>query len=371
MKYFKLPDLGEGLQEAEIVEWHINNGDQVEVDQLIVSVETAKAIVEVPSPQTGTIATLFGKPGDIIHVGEPLVEFAGEEQEDTGTVVGEMKTATEEDVEEDYFIIGSGSGGGQSTTRTTPAIRALAKRLAVDLNTVSPTGKHGMITSYDVEKANELQASHGTAEPLKSVRRSMAKAMTKANAEVAQVTIVDDADIHQWRKNEDSTIRLIRAIGVACKAEPALNTWFNGMALSRRLLEQVDLGIAVDTKDGLFVPVLRDVTNRTADDLRQGLNDLQADVKSRKIPPKELQGATITLTNFGTIAGRYATPIVVPPTVAIVGAGVVREEVVAHNGEVTIHPIMPLSVSADHRATTGGEAARFLRALINDLEKNE
>ncbi|MBV1880285.1 MAG: 2-oxo acid dehydrogenase subunit E2 [Pseudomonadales bacterium] len=369
MKYFKLPDLGEGLQEAEIVEWHIDRGNQVEVDQLIVSVETAKAIVEVPSPQTGTIATLFGKPGDMIHVGEPLVEFEGEEQEDTGTVVGEMKTADDNSAENDYFIIGSGSTSTPNTLRATPAIRALAKRLAVDLSTVTATGKHGMISSADVENANKLEASYGAAETLRSVRRSMAKAMTKANDEVPQVSIVDDADIHLWAKNEDPTIRLIRAIGIACQLEPALNVWFNGKALSRRLLEHVDIGIAVDTKDGLFVPVLRDITNRTPDDLRQGINDLQADVKSRKIPPKELQGATITLTNFGTIAGRYATPIVVPPTVAIIGAGVVRDEVIAFNGEIAIHPIIPLSLSADHRATTGGEAARFLKALIIDLEK--
>lgn len=368
MKYFKLPDLGEGLQEAEIVEWHIKNGDQVAIDQLMVSVETAKAIVEVPSPQAGIIASLFGQEGDIIHVGEPLVEFAGEEQEDTGTVVGEMKTAREDNVEEDYFIIG-GSNNAPNRSRTTPAIRALATRLSVDLSTVSATGKHGMITSYDVEKASELQASHGAPEIIKSVRRSMAKAMAKANTEVAQVSIVDDVDIYQWPKDEDPTIRLIRAIGFACQSEPGLNTWYDSKAISRRVLEHVDLGMAVDTKDGLFVPVLRDIANRDATDLRQGLDNLLADVRSRKIPPKELQGATITLTNFGTIAGRYATPIVVPPTVAIVGAGVVRDEVVAYQGEVVIHPIMPLSVSADHGAVTGGEVARFLKALIHDLEK--
>ncbi|MBL4794262.1 MAG: 2-oxo acid dehydrogenase subunit E2 [Pseudomonadales bacterium] len=369
MKYFKLPDLGEGLQEAEIVEWHVKSGDEIEIDQLMVSVETAKAIVEVPSPQQGIIATLFGKAGDIVHVGEPLVEFSGEEQEDTGTVVGEMKTASEDDVEEDHFIIGSGTGHTHNTTRATPAIRALAKRLDVDLSTVSPTGKHGMITLQDVERAHELQDTHGAAELIKGVRRSMAKNMARAHAEVVPVTLMDDADIHQWTAGTDPTIRLIRAIGVACSAEPALNVWFDGNALSRRFLDNVDLGMAVDTKDGLFVPVLRDISNRTATELRKGLDNLMADVKSRTIPPKELQGSTITLTNFGTIAGRYASPIVVPPSVAIVGAGVVREEVVVQQGQMVIHKIMPISISADHRAVTGGEVARFLKALIKDLEQ--
>lgn len=370
MKYFKLPDLGEGLPEAEIVEWHIGPGDTVKTDQVIVSVETAKAIVEVPSPQDGVIQTLFGKVGDIIHTGEPLVEFAGEEQEDQGTVVGQMKQAGNS-VQEDHFIIGSSRKQSSAGIKVTPSIRALAHRLNVDLNTVSPSGNHGLITAEDIEKAHNLQNSHGASEPLKGVRRAMALNMIKAHSEVPQVFICEDADVHLWKKKTDPTIRLIRAIGVACQTEPALNAWFDGNSLSRRVLSHVDLGIAVDTPDGLFVPVLRHVTEREDKDLRKGLDQLRADVRSRTIPPKELQGATITLSNFGTMAGRYANPIVVPPMVAIIGAGAVRDEVVAHGGEVEIHPILPISLSFDHRAATGGEAARFLAALITDLEKKK
>lgn len=370
MKYFKLPDLGEGLPEAEIVEWHIAPGDTVRTDQVIVSVETAKAIVEVPSPQDGVIETLFGKPGDIIHTGEPLVEFAGEKQEDQGTVVGQMKQAGNT-VQEDHFIIGSSRKQTSPGVKVTPAIRALAQRLNVDLNTLSPTGSHGLITAEDVEKAHNLQNSHGASEPLKGVRRAMALNMIKAHSEVPQVFICDDANVHLWKKKTDPTIRLIRAIGVACKAEPALNTWFNGDSLSRRVLNHVDLGIAVDTPDGLFVPVLRNITERNDEDLRNGLDQLRADVRARTIPPKELQGATITLSNFGTMAGRYANPIVVPPMAAIIGAGSVREEVIAYKGEAKVHPILPISLSFDHRAATGGEAARFLAALIGDLEQKK
>ena len=132
-------------------------------------------------------------------------------------------------------------------------------------------------------------------------------------------------------------------------------------------MERVDLGIAVDTPDGLFVPVLRDIRERSLDDLREGLNNMREAVKSRKIPPAEMRGATITLSNFGTMAGRYADPIVVPPMVAIIGAGRRREEVVARDGEAVVHPILPLSVSFDHRAVTGGEASRFLAAMMEDL----
>ena len=131
MKYFKLPDLGEGLQEAEIVEWHIKPGDSIKTDELMVSVETAKAIVDIPSPQDGTIQTLFGDEGDIIHVGEPLMEFAGEQQEDTGTVVGKVETHQSSHISDDDFIIGASNGGTHASQRCTPAVRALAKRMKV------------------------------------------------------------------------------------------------------------------------------------------------------------------------------------------------------------------------------------------------
>lgn len=365
MKYFKLPDLGEGLQEAEIVEWHIQAGDTVSVDQLIVSVETAKAIVDVPSPQAGKIAALFGKAGDLVHIGEPLIEFAGE-NDDSGTVVGKMEMAGD-DILQDHFIIGSAHQESRHGALATPAIRALARRLGVELNDVNGTGKHGLITADDVEKAARLRTDFGDATPLRGVRRSMAKNMAIAHADVAKVCICDDADVHAWHPGNDPTIRLVRAIGNACSKEPNLNAWYDGKAMSLRVIEKVDLGMAVDTPDGLFVPVLRNVTQRSAADLRTGLDLLRADVRARKIPPSEMTGATITLSNFGMLAGRYADPVVVPPMVAIIGAGKIRQEVVAWEGQIVIHAILPLSLSFDHRVITGGEAARFLRALMDDL----
>ncbi len=395
MKYFKLPDLGEGLQEAEIVEWHISPGDTVAVDQIIVSVETAKAIVDVPSPQAGVIAALFGAEGDIIHTNEPLVEYAGENDADTGTVVGVIAEATtgagvkaessnnrnrqgsnknaSQGAEIDQFIIGSAQGGTHNRSFSTPAIRALAKRLNVDINSLKGTGQHQLITIDDVERAHKVTQDFGEEKTLKGVRRVMAKAMTKSQ-EVVKVTIFDDADIHQWYGDQhsvktDPTMRLIRAIGEACKVEPQLNAWFNGDNLSIRIIDNIDLGIAVDTEDGLFVPVLRDINNRSDTNLKQGFDALRKAVKSRKIPPKEMMGATITLSNFGTIAGKYGNPVVVPPMVSILGAGTIHDQVVAFNGDTAIHPIMPLSFSFDHRAVTGGEAARFLKAIMNDLEE--
>ena len=163
----------------------------------------------------------------------------------------------------------------------------------------------------------------------------------------------------------------MRAIAAACVAEPALNAWYDSTQQGRRLHQKIDLGIAVDTEDGLFVPVLRDVGRRSSEDLRQGLDRMRADIKARKIPPEELRGATITLSNFGMLAGRYAAPVVVPPQVAILSTGRVTPRVIAQSGAPTVHRLMPLSLTFDHRVVTGGEAARFLAAVISDLEVTE
>ncbi|ERI52544.1 hypothetical protein N878_18595, partial [Pseudomonas sp. EGD-AK9] len=156
-----------------------------------------------------------------------------------------------------------------------------------------------------------------------------------------------------------------------CAAEPVLNSWFDGKGLSIKRHAQLDLGIAVDTPDGLFVPVLRNVGARSAEDLKAGVARLRADVRARSIPPQEMMGATLTLSNFGTLFGRYANPVVVPPQVAIIGAGGIRDEPVAVDGQVVVHPILPLSLTFDHRAVTGGEAARFLKALVEALQQPE
>ena len=182
-------------------------------------------------------------------------------------------------------------------------------------------------------------------------------------------TVIDEADIDAWSKAADITIRLVQGIATACKAEPSLNAWFNAEAGERRLLNRVDIGIAVDLEGGLLVPVLRNVGERDSADLRAGLDRMRADAAARSIPPEELRGATITLSNFGMIGGRFANLIVVPPQVAIVGAGRIDQRVLVHNGQPAARRVLPLSLTFDHRVVTGGEAARFLVALKSDLER--
>ncbi len=364
MKFFKLPDLGEGLSEAEIVEWHVREGDMIKTDELLVSVETAKAIVEVPAPRDGKIMALFGAPGDLVHVGEPLVEFA--DGEDSGTVVGELKRSRSES--QDDFYAGAVTEADSLTGpyRISPLVKAMAERLEVDWQLLKPA-RGIVVTATDVERAAQAQDRLGQAEVLRGVRRTMARNMEKAHREVVPVSLFDEVDIHDWPQDQDLTMRLVAGIAQACEAEPALNAWFDAQGPSRRLLKDVHIGIAVDMDAGLFVPVLRDVGHRSMADLRRGLNAMREDIRKREIPPAEMQGATITLSNFGMLGGRFATPIVSPPQVAIVGAGEVYERVVQHHSELCARRHLPLSLTFDHRAATGGEAARFLRALKDFL----
>jgi len=359
-RHFTLPDLGEGLEEAEIVAWLVNEGDHVVANQPLVSVETDKAVVEIPSPWSGTIARRFGAKGDLIKVGAALVEYSEGADADTGTIVGEVKLS-----EPAREVEAPGRAKG---LQVLPAIRALARKLDVDLNLVQGSGAGGMITRADVERAGRSLTEAGPAEPLKGMRRAMAQRMALAHAQVVPTTVIDEADIDAWSKDTDITIRLVQAMAAACKAEPSLNGWYNAEAGERRLLTRVDVGIAVDLEGGLLVPVLRNVGERDSADLRTGLNRMRADAAARSIPPEELRGATVTLSNFGMIGGRFASLVVVPPQVAIIGAGRAERRVVVNNDQQVIHRMLPLSLTFDHRAVTGGEAARFLAALKSSLE---
>ena len=476
---FRLPDLGEGLPDATIVEWAVKVGDTIRLDDALVSMETAKAVVDVPSPVSGKVLKLAGEAGDIIETGAVLAEFeidpslpqraegqdtghhhgppkdapgkgvgnqdpapddkvvasseggaiaaddgaqpeakseAGGARADTGTVVGAMQSSDTVHSEQ------ASSAGG---VKAMPAVRALARKLKVDIARVRGTGADGVVTMADVKqaaadgsaapgaaaarsnesapppRAGEYRVSHdtpahdaprragartalsasgkpmrtqppsvsasGQPEPLKGVRRNMARVMADAHAKVVPTTLSDDADIHAWTPGNDVTSRLIRAICVAARAVPALNAWFDGDKLTRTLHPHVDIGIAVDTDDGLFVPALRNADMLDARGVREGINRLRAQVEDRSIPGSELSGYTISLSNFGMFAGRYATPVVVPPCVAIVAAGRGRHQITPVIGGFESHKVIPLSLTFDHRAATGGEAARFLKAMLDDL----
>jgi 2-oxoisovalerate dehydrogenase E2 component (dihydrolipoyl transacylase) len=386
---FNLPDLGEGLPEAEIVSWHVTAGQRVEVDQPLLSVETAKAVVDVPSPYSGNIIRLHAKAGDTVQTGKPLVEFdlpsqaakatdaSAPAQANQGMVVGRMTSRTEEFV--DHAIVGRNRRAfrDRGRVRAAPAVRMLAKRLSVELSACEATGRHGLVSVDDVLARANLGKSQQRspavpgltdADKLRGPRKAMAQSMALSRDEIAMCTIFDDADIDVWKDRGDISIRLVRAIVAGIKAEPALNAWFDPAGPSRKLMEQVHLAIAVDTSDGLIVPVLRDVTSQSATQLRAQLDDIKQRTRARTITPEEMRDYTFTLSNFGTVAGRYATPLVVPPTVAILAAGKLQRDVVAGAKSPEIHVRLPLSLTFDHRCVTGGEALRFLAAVMADLQ---
>ena len=481
IKTFHLPDLGEGLPDATIVEWLVKEGATVRLDDPLVSMETAKAVVEVPSPYSGKLAKVHGGNGDVIVTGAALAEFeidprlpqraeaqstghqhtpagagsktgrngdkvvasdeGGEISSggakpaggDAGTVVSAMQSSDAVHAEQALSV-----GGAKAV----PAVRALARKLGIDLARVAPSGAGGVVTMNDVKQAaasgsaaavsspagrggrpvpvegwraapgegsasaqraaapassSALRApspegrrddqrttlsatgkpvrtsppTHtgalGQPEQLKGMRRTMARVMADSHAQVVPTTIVDDADLHAWQPGNDITVRLLRSLVVACKTVPALNAWFDGANLTRTLHPHVDIGLAVDTDDGLFVPALRNADHLDAGGLRAAVNRVRTQVLDRSIPAGELSGYTIMLSNFGMFAGRYATPVIVPPCVAIIAAGKLRHDVVAVMGSIETHRVIPLSLTFDHRAATGGEAARFLKAMLDDL----
>ena len=375
MSTFKLPDLGEGLAEAEILEWHVQPGDRVLVDQPMVSVETAKAVVEVPVPYSGVVAALHGAVGDIIATGAPLIDF------DSGTVVGSMPMVSEEEYVEPVTLVRERSRG-DARPQAVPLARALAGRLGVDLSTLAGSGRTGLITLDDVlRQANvpapaaanglsvQVDTATSSAEPLRGARRAMAQSMSLSRDQIPGSTVCDDADIHHWQRRGDYTMRLVRALISAWRIEPALNAWFDSANNARILHRYIDLAVAVDTPAGLIAPVMRNIDDKSPDALRAAMMALKQAAHQRSFAPEDLRGFTLMLSNFGTLAGRYGIPLIAPPAVAILGAGKVRQDAVIVADSVAVHRRIPLSLSFDHRVVTGGEACRFLAAVIADLEK--
>ena len=375
MKTFHLPDLGEGLKEAEIVTWHVAEGERVVTDQPLVSVETDKAVVEVPSPRSGIIGSLNAKEGDLIRVGAVLVEYAEEDMPDSGTVVGSIKP--EESPEKESAANEQAASGPEQdflqegSARATPGVRALARRLRIDINDVTPTGRKGNVTASDVNSAGDRLAAGTQGERLRGTRRSMAERMSDAHSRVVPAFAADEADVGGWPDGADITGRVIRAIVVGCQAEPAVNAWFDDRALTVLRHDQVNLGIAVDSEHGLFVPVMQDAGGKSTTELREQLQILVGQVEDRSLSPETLKGATLTYSNFGTLGVRLAQMVVVPPQVAIVGTGQIREAAIVVNGQIKASRALPVSVTFDHRVVNGGEGARFLRALIGDLEQKK
>lgn len=388
MKAFTLPDLGEGLAESEIVQWHINIGDTVTTDQVVVTVETAKATVDVPAPYSGKIIHRYGNEGDTINIGQCLLEIdelrtstssttidkVEQESNDnsSATVVGQI-SQLDKHVDIDHFsydevhaIHVNSITNADHPLIATPSARLLAQKLGIKIEDIEGSGTNHLIVDKDIYQAYQQQTP-GT-ELLKGARRNMAKNMAQSHHDVASVTITEEAHLYHWHKNDDITVNLVQAINHACHTEPALNAWFDADTMTRCLHKTVNIGIAVDSAHGLYVPVLHHAEQYHNEGIRRWIDRTAASIRGRKISRHQLQKATITLSNYGAIAGIYATPVVTPPQVAIVGAGRIMDKVMMEGERINTVKVLPLSITFDHRACTGGEAARFIKALVHSLE---
>jgi len=340
----KLPDLGEGLTEGEIARWLVSEGQEVAEDDPLVEIQTDKTTVEIPSPAAGKVTQILVEEGKVVPVGTVLVVIGGD------GAPPPKSTA-------------SGSEPQGRSGKATPLVRKIAAELRVDLGSLTGTGPQGRVTEEDVRGA--AAPREGRREPLRGVRRLIAEHMTRAHREVPAVTWVEECDF--------SNVDLKRLVGTALKAcaeslqeFPELNARLEGDEVV--YLDRYDLGVAVQTEQGLVVPVVRNCDSRSADELQSDVERLAEGARAGTLAPEELRGSTFTVTSAGKLAGLFQTPIVNHPEVAILSIGRIAERPVVRDSAVGTAPVGYVSVTFDHRLVDGARAAEFGLDVIRRLE---
>ena len=409
---FKFPDIGEGLTEGEIVKWLVKEGDSVKEGDPLVEVETDKALAEIPSPKTGVILKIVGKEKEIVKVGQVIVVIGEKGEAVTPSapppprpksvgVVGELEEAPEEvpaivtkPAPEKPVLVGEHA-------LATPAVRALAKELQVDINKVQGTGAEGRVLEKDVRQVAEGKVKapekpeaaarkvkkydlYGYVDriPLRGVRRSIAKAMVKSKYTAPHVTTTDEVDVTDlWeiRAKEKATAEkrgikltllpfIIKAVISGLVRHPYLNATLDDENEEIILKKYYNIGVAADTPEGLMVPVVKNAKDKSIFQLAQELTQLTEKARNRTIDLADLKGGTFTISNYGAVGGIYGTPIINHPEVAILGVGRIKERAVVRKDKVEIRKILHLSLSFDHRVIDGAEAVRFMNTVMEYLE---
>jgi pyruvate dehydrogenase E2 component (dihydrolipoamide acetyltransferase) len=345
---FKLPDLGEGLTEGEIARWLVSEGDDVAEDQPLVEIQTDKTTVEIPSPAAGKVAQILVEEGKVVPVGTVLVVIGSD-----GAIQEQAPRPAPTDE-------------SKSKVRATPLVRRLAQELGVDLEAIDGTGPQGRITEADVRSASgEASPAEGRREPLRGVRRLIAEHMSKAHREVPPVTWVEECNF----SNVDLKLlvpTVLTACAEALQEFPELNARLERDSIV--YLERYDLGFAVQTDDGLVVPVVRDCDSKSVAELGAEVTRLADAARDGSLKPEELRGSTFTVTSAGKLAGLFQTPIVNHPEVAILSIGRISERPVVSGGEVTTAPVGHIALTFDHRVVDGARAAEFGLSVIRRLE---
>jgi pyruvate dehydrogenase E2 component (dihydrolipoamide acetyltransferase) len=362
---FKLPDLGEGLTEGEIARWLVSEGQEIAEDDPLVEVQTDKTTVEIPSPAGGKVARILVAEGEVVPVGTVLV------------VIGEDGASAPEQPEADTSTVrGSSINQGQTPggapagrVRATPLVRRLAQELGVDLDGLEGTGPQGRVTDEDVRRVattgGQTPDVEGRREPLRGVRRLVAEHMARAHQEVPPVTWVEECDFGNLDFKRLVPLTL-KAVAESLKEFPELNARLEGDEIV--YLERYDLGVAVQTEQGLVVPVVRGCDQASVDELAQEVERLADAARAGELKPEELRGSTFTVTSAGKLGGLLTTPIVNHPEVAILSIGRVTERPVVREGEIQARPTGYISVTFDHRVIDGARAAEFGLAVIRRLE---
>jgi len=375
-KEFRLPDIGEGLTDAEIVAWHIGVGDTVVADQPLVDVETAKAVVEITSPFSGTVLFLGGAQGSTVEVGEILFVIGGPDEVWEPAPSGEAPRPHR--LEPSDGLTAS-PAGATAQVRAVPVVRKLAREHGIDLATIDGSGPGGAITRDDVQGAISRQPSAGAGErvTMSRLRRTIAENMTRSWQQIPHVTVQAEVDATQLlgaRRSltADSGTPIVfealigRAVLPLLTEFPEFNATLDGADLILR--HSRDLGFAVDTDDGLLVIVVPDTDDLDAVELSRRIVELASRAKARKATTEELSGQTFTISNIGALGGGHGTPIIPFGTTAILSCGMVQDQAIVRDGEILSAPIMPIDLSYDHRVIDGGLGQRFLAALVSNLE---
>jgi pyruvate dehydrogenase E2 component (dihydrolipoamide acetyltransferase) len=340
----KLPDLGEGLTEGEIARWLVSEGQEVAEDDPLVEIQTDKTTVEIPSPAAGKVTQILVEEGTVVPVGTLLVVIGGD---GAPPVVEKPKPEAP-----------------APKGKATPLVRKIAQELGVDLESLDGTGPQGRITEQDVRSAASPQ--EGRREPLRGVRRLIAEHMSRAHREVPAVTWVEECDFTNME------LKLLVATALKACAEslqefPELNARLEGDEIV--YLDRYDLGVAVQTEQGLVVPVVRGCDSRSIEELQADVERLADGARAGTLGADELRGSTFTVTSAGKLAGLFQTPIVNHPEVAILSIGRVVQRPVVRDGEVVPAPTGYVSVTFDHRVVDGARAAEFGLAVIRRLEQ--
>jgi len=413
---FKLPDLGEGLTEGEIVQWLVKEGVSIEEGQVFVKVETDKAVLEIPSPRKGVILRIGPAEGQTVQVGQVILVIGEEgekpepaakpeeaEERPSVGVVGVLEEAPEEtEIKEKGApaeAMPSPPAGGTGVLAM-PAVRKVARELKLDLTTVKGSGPGGRITKEDVEKASEKKQEKSPGEaavkaarkydmygyveriPLRGMRKTIARAMVRSKYTAPHVTAMDEADVTRLvalreREKERASAKgihltylpfVIKAVVAGLEDHPYVNATLDDENEEIILKKYFNIGVAVDTEDGLMVPVVKNAKEKSILQLADELTKLSEKARSRTIDLADLKGGTFTITNYGAVGGIYGSPIINYPEVAVLGLGRIQEKPVVVERKIEVRTMLPLSLSFDHRVVDGAEAARFLNTVIDHLE---